>query len=71
MNDTFIRTDCGVASGGTKACLTVHYGRSMVRSPATMTDPHIKSDKALRRGPRHFRDVAALKNAVFKFEPND
>ena len=55
-----------IAGGGTKLMSNVPAGRTMLGYPATQMDKQVEGYKALRRLPRLMRDVAELKNAVFK-----
>lgn len=59
-----------VLGGGTIVLSNVPDGRVMLGYPATRMDSHIESYKGLRRLPRLFRDVAALKKAVSKLSGN-
>jgi UDP-3-O-[3-hydroxymyristoyl] glucosamine N-acyltransferase len=60
-----------ITGGATKVLSSVPAGRVMLGYPATRMDAQMESYRALRRLPRLFRDVAALKNAVFKSGGND
>ncbi|MFP4449664.1 MAG: UDP-3-O-(3-hydroxymyristoyl)glucosamine N-acyltransferase [Rhodosalinus sp.] len=55
-----------VVAAGSKVLSNVPAGRVMMGYPATKMDAQVESYKALRRLPRLFRDVAALKKAVSK-----
>lgn len=60
-----------IAGGGTKLMSNVPGGRTMLGYPATPMDKQVESYKAVRRLPRLLRDVAALKEAVFKSGKGD
>jgi len=61
-----------VVVGGAAAVLSnVPSGRAVLGYPATKMDAQIAQYKSLRRLPRLFRDVAALKSAVFKATNTD
>ncbi|MGR3494271.1 UDP-3-O-(3-hydroxymyristoyl)glucosamine N-acyltransferase [Citreimonas sp.] len=60
-----------ILGGGTIALANVPAGRVMLGYPAMKMDSHVESYKALRRLPRLFRDVAALKKAVSKTPQSD
>lgn len=60
-----------IAGGGTKLMSNVPSGRTMLGYPATPMDKQVESYKAVRRLPRLLRDVAALKEAVFKSGKGD
>lgn len=66
LSDNITIGDGVIAGGGSKLLSNVPAGRSMLGYPATQMDKQIDSYKALRRLPRLMRDVAELKNAVFK-----
>jgi UDP-3-O-[3-hydroxymyristoyl] glucosamine N-acyltransferase len=66
VNDNIFVGDGVIAGGGTKLMSNVPAGRTMLGYPATQMDKQVEGYKALRRLPRLMRDVAELKNAVFK-----
>ncbi|APX24775.1 MAG: UDP-3-O-(3-hydroxymyristoyl)glucosamine N-acyltransferase [Rhodobacteraceae bacterium] len=55
-----------ITGAGTMLMANVPAGRAMLGYPATKMDAHVESYKAIRRLPRLFREVAALKKAVSK-----
>ncbi|RBI84930.1 UDP-3-O-(3-hydroxymyristoyl)glucosamine N-acyltransferase [Rhodosalinus halophilus] len=63
--------DNAVIAAGSKVLSNVPAGRVMLGYPATRLDAQVDSYKALRRLPRLFRDVAALKKAVSKADGSD
>ncbi len=66
VSDNITVGDGVIAGGGTKLMSNVPAGRTMLGYPATQMDRQVESYKAMRRLPRLLRDVAALKDAVFK-----
>ncbi|MWB77300.1 UDP-3-O-(3-hydroxymyristoyl)glucosamine N-acyltransferase [Pseudooceanicola sp. 216_PA32_1] len=61
-----------VVAGGASVILSkVPAGRVILGYPATKMETHLEGYKALRRLPRLFADVAALKKSVFKDGGND
>jgi UDP-3-O-[3-hydroxymyristoyl] glucosamine N-acyltransferase len=69
-DNTFVG-DNVIISGATKVLSNVPAGRVMMGYPAVKMTTHTEIYKAQRRLPRLLRDVAALKNAVFKQGSND
>ncbi|SDY27705.1 UDP-3-O-(3-hydroxymyristoyl)glucosamine N-acyltransferase [Citreimonas salinaria] len=63
--------DRAILAGATIALANVPAGRVMLGYPAMKMDSHVESYKALRRLPRLFRDVAALKKAVSNTPQSD
>jgi UDP-3-O-[3-hydroxymyristoyl] glucosamine N-acyltransferase len=63
--------DNAVIAAGSKVLSNVPAGRVMLGYPATRLDAQVDSYKALRRLPRLFRDVAALKKAVSNADGSD
>lgn len=68
-DNTFVG-DNVVATGATKIISNVPAGRVMMGYPAIKMELHTEIYKAQRRLPRLARDVAALRKAVFKDDPN-
>jgi len=68
-DNTFVG-DNVVATGATKIISNVPAGRVMMGYPAIKMELHTEIYKAQRRLPRLMRDVAALRKAVFKDDPN-
>jgi UDP-3-O-[3-hydroxymyristoyl] glucosamine N-acyltransferase len=68
-DNTFIG-DNAIISGATKVLSNVPAGRVMMGYPAVKMTTHTEIYKAQRRLPRLMRDIAALKKAVFKQDPN-
>ncbi|MFV0360633.1 UDP-3-O-(3-hydroxymyristoyl)glucosamine N-acyltransferase [Tropicimonas sp.] len=60
-----------ITGGGTKVVANVPAGRVMWGYPATKMETAVESYKALRRLPRLFREVAALRKALSKPGSND
>lgn len=60
-----------ITGGATKVLANIPDGRVMLGYPAMQMKSHIESYKGLRRLPRLFRDVAALKKAVFNGGESD
>ena len=71
ISDNVTVGDRVLTGGATKVLSNVPAGRVMLGYPATKMDAQMESYRALRRLPRLFRDVAALKNAVFNGEGRD
>ncbi len=69
VSDNLFIGDNVITGGATKVLANVPAGRVMLGYPAVKMDSQIEIYKGLRRLPRLFRDVAALKKAVSK--PND
>lgn len=69
--DNIFVGDNVITGGGTKLMSNVPAGRVMLGYPAVKMESHVESYKGLRRLPRLFRDVAALKKAVIKSGSND
>lgn len=65
VSDNIVVGDNVISGGGSKIASNVPAGRTVFGYPATRMDQQVESYKALRRLPRLFRDVAALKKAVF------
>ncbi|MFK7882447.1 UDP-3-O-(3-hydroxymyristoyl)glucosamine N-acyltransferase [Roseobacter sp.] len=68
VSDNIFIGDGVIAGGASKIFSNVPAGRTILGSPATKMDTQMETYKAMRRLPRLMRDVAALKNAVFKTE---
>ncbi len=68
-DNTFVG-DNVIISGATKVLSNVPAGRVMMGYPAVKMTTHTDIYKAQRRLPRLMRDVAALKKAVFKSDPD-
>ncbi len=71
VNDNITIGDNVICGGGTKVVTRIPAGRVMLGYPALKMDTQIEAQKGIRRLPRLFRDVADLKKAVFKSDPND
>lgn len=71
IGDNIFVGDNVIAGGASKIMSNVPAGRVVLGYPATRMDSQMDSYKALRRLPRLFRDVAALKKAVSKRDAND
>ncbi len=69
-DNTFVG-DNVIISGATKILSNVPAGRVMMGYPAVKMTTHTEIYKAQRRLPRLLRDVAALKDAVFRNGPKD
>ena len=62
----------GVVAGGASVILSkVPAGRVILGYPAVKMDTHLETYKAMRRLPRLFADVDALKKSVFKTGETD
>lgn len=66
VSDNIFVGDNVIAGGATKIMSNVPKGRVLLGYPATKMENQMESYKALRRLPRLFREVAALKKAVSK-----
>ncbi|MCB1343199.1 MAG: UDP-3-O-(3-hydroxymyristoyl)glucosamine N-acyltransferase [Pseudooceanicola sp.] len=66
VGDNLTVGDRVIAAGATKILSNVPEGRVMMGYPAVKMDAFTEAYKVIRRLPRLARDVAALKNAVFK-----
>lgn len=66
VSDNLFIGDNVITGGATKVLANVPAGRVMLGYPAVKMDSQIEIYKGLRRLPRLFRDVAALKKAVSK-----
>jgi UDP-3-O-[3-hydroxymyristoyl] glucosamine N-acyltransferase len=71
VSDNVSIGDRVIAGGGSTILSNVPAGRTVLGYPATKMDTHIQSYKNIRRLPRLFADVLALKKAVFKSGGND
>ncbi|WP_101066577.1 UDP-3-O-(3-hydroxymyristoyl)glucosamine N-acyltransferase [Roseovarius salinarum] len=71
VGDNLFIGDNVITGGGTKVLANVPAGRVVLGYPAMKMDSHIATYKGLRRLPRLFADVAALKKAVFKQDASD
>jgi len=71
ISDNISIGDRVITGGATKVLSNVPAGRVMLGYPATKMDAQMESYRALRRLPRLFRDVAALKKAVFNSKSSD
>lgn len=71
VGDNLTIGDNVITGGGTTVLSSVPKGRAMLGSPAMKMDAQIETYKGLRRLPRLFKDVAALKKAVSKLTTND
>ena len=69
--DNIFIGDRAITAGGTKVLSNVPAGRVMMGYPGVKMDTQTAIYKAQRRLPRLFRDVAALRKAVFKDDAND
>ena len=69
--DNIFIGDRAIATGASKILSNVPAGRIVMGYPAIKIDLHTDIYKAQRRLPRLFRDVAALRKAVFKSESSD
>ncbi|MDQ7070166.1 MAG: UDP-3-O-(3-hydroxymyristoyl)glucosamine N-acyltransferase [Rhodobacterales bacterium] len=70
ISDNLFIGDNVITGGATKVLANVPAGRVMLGYPAVKMDSQIEIYKGLRRLPRLFRDVAALKKAVSKPDDN-
>lgn len=71
VNDNIFVGDDVVAAGAAKLFTNVPTGRVMMGDPATKLSTQLQINKALRRLPRLFRDVADLQKAVSKTGQKD
>lgn len=71
VSDNVFVGDNVITGGATKVLANVPAGRVMLGYPATKMTSQMETYRALRRLPRLFRDVAALKIAVSKNENSD
>ena len=71
VNDNIFVGDDVVAGGGTKIFTNAPAGRVLLGSPAVKMETQIEINKALRRLPRLFAQVAELQKAVSKPGQND
>ncbi|MDA7424628.1 UDP-3-O-(3-hydroxymyristoyl)glucosamine N-acyltransferase [Thalassococcus lentus] len=71
VSDNLVVGDRAILGGASVVLSNVPAGRVMLGYPAIKMDNHVESYKGLRRLPRLFRDVAALKKAVSKLNGND
>ena len=69
--DNLFIGDRVITGGGTKVLSNAPAGKVMLGYPGIKMDTQIEVYKAQRRLPRLFKDVAALKKAVFKSDPSD
>lgn len=69
--DNIFIGDRVIAGGGSKILSNVPAGRVIMGYPAVKINLHTDIYKAQRRLPRLFRDVADLRNAVFKSDSSD
>jgi UDP-3-O-[3-hydroxymyristoyl] glucosamine N-acyltransferase len=66
VSDNVFIGDRAITGGATVVLSNIPAGRVMLGYPAVKMDTQLELHKAQRRLPRLFRDVAALKSAVFK-----
>ncbi|MCG7492210.1 UDP-3-O-(3-hydroxymyristoyl)glucosamine N-acyltransferase [Thalassobius sp. Cn5-15] len=71
VSDNIFIGDHVITGGATKVLANVPAGRVMLGYPAMKMETHVEAYKGLRRLPRLFRDVAALKKAVLNADGND
>ncbi|WP_420863693.1 UDP-3-O-(3-hydroxymyristoyl)glucosamine N-acyltransferase [Algirhabdus cladophorae] len=71
VNDNIFVGDDVIAGGATKIFTNAPAGRVLLGYPAMKMDAHVEAYKGLRRLPRLFRDVAALKKAVSNSDQSD
>ncbi len=71
VNDNITIGDDVVAGGATKIFTKVPAGRVILGSPAVEMATQMEINKGMRRLPRLYRDVAALKKAVQKEGESD
>jgi len=71
VNDNIFVGDDVIAGGATKIFTNAPAGRVLLGYPAMKMEVHVEAYKGLRRLPRLFRDVAALKKAVSNSEQSD
>ncbi|THH38547.1 UDP-3-O-(3-hydroxymyristoyl)glucosamine N-acyltransferase [Aliishimia ponticola] len=71
VSDNIFIGDRVITGGGTIVLSNLPEGRVVLGYPAVKMEQQIEMNKAARRLPRLFRDVAALKSAVFKSDASD
>lgn len=71
VNDNISVGDDVVAGGAARLFTNVPAGRVVLGNPATKMSTQLQIQKAMRRLPRLFRDVAALQKAVSKSDQSD
>jgi len=71
VSDNIFVGDDVIAGGATKMFTNVPAGRVILGYPAVKMEQHVEMTKGLRRLPRLFRDVAALKKAVSNGNQSD
>ena len=71
VNDNIFVGDDVIAGGATKIFTNAPAGRVLLGSPAMKMESHVEAMKGLRRLPRLFRDVAALKKAISNPDQSD
>lgn len=71
VNDNIVIGDDVVAGGASKIFTRVPSGRVILGSPAVEMSTQMEINKGLRRLPRLYRDVAALKKTVQKGDKTD
>lgn len=71
VNDNIFVGDDVIAGGATKIFTNAPKGRVLLGYPAMKMESHVEAYKGLRRLPRLFRDVAALKKAVLNRDQSD
>ncbi|MFK7875220.1 MAG: UDP-3-O-(3-hydroxymyristoyl)glucosamine N-acyltransferase [Paracoccaceae bacterium] len=71
VSDNVFIGDRAITGGATVVLSNIPAGRVMLGYPAVKMDAQLEMHKAQRRLPRLFRDVAALKSAVFKDDAKD
>ena len=71
VSDNIFVGDDVIAGGATKIYSNAPAGRVLLGSPATKMDTQMEIIKGLRRLPRLFRDVEALKKSVPKPDASD
>ncbi|MEQ9693878.1 UDP-3-O-(3-hydroxymyristoyl)glucosamine N-acyltransferase [Shimia sp. SDUM112013] len=71
VSDNITVGDNVIAGGGTKMMSKVPAGRVMLGYPAVKMETHLEMYKGLRRLPRLFDDVSALKKTIQSSDSND
>lgn len=71
VSDNVFIGDRAITGGATVVLSNIPAGRVMLGYPAVKMEQQLEIHKAQRRLPRLFRDVAALKSAVFKDPKGD
>lgn len=71
VNDNIFVGDDVIAGGATKIFTNAPKGRVLLGYPAMKMEAHVEAYKGLRRLPRLFRDVDALKKAVSNRDQSD